>query len=143
MPKKIYNDIPNGYAICQMENCPCAQNCLHQIAYKPLTERDRFLQLINPKFCAPGEQCPHFRDATPVLFACGFKGIQEQITTKQYTAFMKTLKEKFGHNPYYERRRGDYPLTPEEQELILQTLKNVGVAEELKFDRYFESTKWS
>lgn len=57
--------------------------------------------------------------------------------------FSTLLQCHFGRSQYYERRKGDIPLTPGEQELILDVLKQVGVSEELQFDQYEEAMDWS
>ncbi|MDR4037909.1 MAG: DUF6078 family protein, partial [Parabacteroides sp.] len=48
----------------------------------------------------------------------------------------------FGRNPYFERRRGEFPLSPKEQRIVLNALRRVGVTEELRFDHYEESVNW-
>lgn len=52
------------------------------------------------------------------------------------------LRAKFGRNPYFLRRRGERLLPPEEQKFILDTLKQVGVTQEMKFDAYEEKIYW-
>lgn len=142
MPRKLYQDIPVRYAVCQFADCPQSRNCLRQIAYKSLIKSEKFLNLINPKLCTHDTQCRFFRSSAPTLFAFGFKNIQECMLPKQYDFFKKALTKHFGYNLYYERRRGDIPLTPEEQELILQTLKQAGVAKKLDFDHYEKGLDW-
>ena len=44
--------------------------------------------------------------------------------------------------PYFERRRGEFPLSPKEQRIVLNALRRVGVTEELRFDHYEESVNW-
>ena len=61
---------------------------------------------------------------------------------KQYDIFMRILKEQFGHNQYYERRRGNIPIPPEEQKIILAALKEAGINKDLEFDTYEENIRW-
>ena len=35
MPKKLHKEIPIDYAVCQQQDFPRAEKCLHQIAYRP------------------------------------------------------------------------------------------------------------
>ena len=56
---------------------------------------------------------------------------------------MRLLIAHFGRNPYFERRRGAYPLPPKEQEVILKALRQAGVTEELRFDSYEENINWN
>ena len=52
------------------------------------------------------------------------------------------LTNKFGRTYYYERRRGDTALTPKEQRMVLDALKQAGVTEEMKSESYEENIKW-
>ncbi|MDD2953560.1 MAG: DUF6078 family protein [Parabacteroides sp.] len=143
MPKKLHKEIPADYAVCQHPDCPRAGKCLHQIAYQPLIERPvTALRLLNPTLCTRDEACPHFRDSAPVTYARGFTKMQSQMFPAQYRLFMSILVFHFGRNPYFERRRGDSPLSPKEQKLVRNALRRAGVAEDLKFDAYEESVNW-
>ncbi|MEO3239187.1 DUF6078 family protein, partial [Parabacteroides distasonis] len=88
------------------------------------------------------EACPYFRDSAPVTYARGFTGMQSRMFPAQYQQFMSILMSHFGRNPYFERRRGEFPLSPKEQRIVLNALRRVGVTEELRFDHYEESVNW-
>ena len=126
MPKKLHKEIPIDYAVCQQQDCPRAEKCLHQIAY----------------LCTRDGACPYFRDSAPVTYARGFTGMQSRMFPAQYQQFMSILMSHFGRNPYFERRRGEFPLSPKEQRIVLNALRRVGVTEELRFDHYEESVNW-
>ena len=100
------------------------------------------LRLLNPTLCTRDEACPYFRDSAPVTYARGFTGMQSRMFPAQYQQFMSILMSHFGRNPYFERRRGEFPLSPKEQRIVLNALRRVGVTEELKFDHYEESVNW-
>lgn len=142
MPKTLYKEVPVDFAVCQHEDCPRADKCLRQISYKPLLEQNNYLQLVNPNHCTKDDKCPHYRDSTPVTYARGFTKMQQRMYPDQNSTFVSILKGRFGHNPYYERRRGDFALTPREQKFVRYALKRAGVTEELEFDRYEETYNW-
>ena len=52
------------------------------------------------------------------------------------------LTKKFGRTYYYERRRGDTALTPKEQRMMPDALKQAGVTEEMKSESYEENINW-
>ena len=136
-------EIPIDYAVCQQQDCPRAEKCLHQIAYRPLIEQPAtVLRLLNPTLCTRDGACPYFRDSAPVTYARGFTGMQSRMFPAQYQQFMSILMSHFGRNPYFERRRGEFPLSPKEQRIVLNALRRVGVTEELRFDHYEESVNW-
>ena len=55
---------------------------------------------------------------------------------------MYTLIGKFGRNAYFERRRGDSPLSPKEQETVLAALLKAGITENIPFDKYEDIINW-
>ncbi|MRY76020.1 hypothetical protein GKD13_07530 [Parabacteroides distasonis] len=113
------------------------------MAYRPLIEQPAtVLRLLNPTLCTRDGACPYFRDSVPVTYARGFTGMQSRMFPAQYQQFMSILMFHFGRNPYFERRRGEFPLSPKEQRIVLNALRRVGVTEELRFDHYEESVNW-
>ena len=142
MLKRTYSDIPPSYAVCEHADCPKAATCLHQIAYGKLIATEDYLRLLNPQRTPASEDCPHYRDSQPVVYARGFTGMQKRMFPDQYQRFMIFLMGCFSRNGYFERRRGDTPLSPKEQQLVLQALRQAGVTEELPFDKYEENTNW-
>ncbi|MCF0202191.1 MAG: hypothetical protein HUK08_02390 [Bacteroidaceae bacterium] len=142
MSKKFYASIPGNYPVCECGDCPKAANCLHQIAYQKLMESEKYVRLINPRLCTKDDSCIFFRNATPMVYAFGFSNFQKYMLPHQYKMFMEKLIEVFGRNPYYERRRGATAMPKKEQDLILQTLRDVGVTQEMQFDKYIQAPNW-
>ncbi len=99
MPKKLHKEIPIDYAVCQQQDCPRAEKCLHQIAYRPLIEQPAtVLRLLNPTLCTrmglallPRLRSRHLRT--------GFTGMQSRMFPAQYQQFMSILMSHFGRNP--------------------------------------------
>ncbi len=140
--KKITQDVPTDYATCLHSDCLMASSCLRQTAYHRLLETERTLTLLNPLHCTKEDACPHYRSNVPVTFACGFTTFRDKMLPRQYEQFMSILTGKFGRIPYFKRRNGTYILPPHEQETIRQALKDVGITEELDFDRYEQLINW-
>ncbi|MGN0225642.1 MAG: DUF6078 family protein [Prevotella sp.] len=142
MPKKEYTSLPSGYAVCEHIDCKLASTCLHQLAYDQLMQRETYLRLLNPRKCSKDENCEFYRDNKPIVYARGFTNFQKRMFPDQYQKFMRLLIGKFSRNPYFERRRGETALSPKEQEIVLNALKQVGVTEVMKFDGYEENINW-
>lgn len=142
MPKKEYTSLPKDYPVCEHSSCPMAATCLHQTAYSTLMEHEEYLQLINPSRCSKNESCIYYRDSKPVTYARGFTNFQKRMFPDQYSRFMLICIKHWSRNPYFERRRGERSLPPDEQVFILNALKTVGVTEDMKFDSYEENINW-
>ena len=142
MPKKEYTSLPTDYPVCEHRSCPMAATCLHQIAYSTLIAQEEYLQLINPTRYTKNKSCNYYRDCKPVTYARGFTHFQKRMYPDQCSRFMSICINHWSRNPYFERRRGDRSLTPDEQAFILNALKTVGVTEDMTFDSYEENINW-
>lgn len=139
---KAAHSIPRDYPVCMYGDCPLAEKCLHQRAFRGHEEMGTYLRLLNPSKCRKQEGCPHYVDSEPVRFAKGFTGFQKKMYPGQYERFMNALVLHFGRNQYFKRRRGDMLLPPEEQAVIKSVLEKVGADSSLDFDQYVEETYW-
>ena len=137
-----YKDIPKNYPLCMHTDCPKADNCLHQLAFRQHAKLGSYLRLINPAQCTQQDNCPHYADLKPVIFAKGFTNFQKKMFPGQYDKFMSLLILHFGRNAYYLRRRGDILLPPDEQEIIKAALKRSGITTQMEFDEYTEGINW-
>ena len=108
-----------------------------------MQEQIPILQLLNPRQCTKDRKCPHYRDSAPVRYARGFMGMQQKMYPGQYDIFMSALVSQFGRNPYFERRKGERPLSPKEQDIVRRALRKAGVTEQLDFDSYEDSIPWT
>ena len=142
MIKKLFTAVPQDYPVCIHTQCPKAGECLHRIAFEKLRTENTYMRLLNPNRCAADGSCTNFRCNKPVRYARGFTGFQHRMYPDQYDRFMSILIMHFGRNPYYGRRRGTIAMPPEEQELVLQVLRNVGVTVEIQFDSYVDAINW-
>jgi len=142
MTAKICTEIPAGYHLCLHADCPMADSCLHQLAFRRHTELGMYLRLINPSLCTRQAGCPHYADSKPVRFAKGFTQMQKRMYPDQYDKFMTILICHFGRNQYFKRRRGDILISPEEQQAIKIALEKAGVSNPMDFDQYVETINW-
>lgn len=142
MPKTLFKEVPKNYALCLRDDCACAKTCLHRLAYESQRTKSSHLWVINPDCCVPDTSCPYYRDSAPVIFARGFQGMQERMLPAQYRKFRELLSGQSNLNKFYLWRRGEFALSPEEQNQVLWALRQAGVTDELPFDRYEESICW-
>ena len=142
MAKQFYTSAPAGFAVCLHTDCPMADTCLQLIAYPASLEKDNYMNVVNPNKCSKDAKCRYYRSNKPVIYARGFAHFHNHMLPNQYARFTAILISLFGRTSYYDRRRGDVFLTPKEQKIVLDTLKKVGVTENLKFESYQEGINW-
>ncbi len=141
MPKKLHKEIPsttpsasNKIALGRKVPAPDRLPTAHRTTGNRITAAE-------PHPLYRDEACPYFRDSAPVTYARASPEYRADVPA-QYQQFMSILMSHFGRNPYFERRRGEFPLSPKEQRIVLNALRRVGVTEELRFDHYEESVNW-
>ncbi len=140
--KSLYDDMPGTFSLCIQADCPMAAHCLRRIMWNKVPATQGHITIVNPAQTLPYEQCPHHRPDTPVIYAKGFTGMQQQMFPVQYDRFSTRLIGHFGRNAYFERRRGERLCTPKEIIYIRQLLQSLGLPD-MEFDAYVERFNWN
>ena len=143
IPTFQLSDVPGNFALCLNNGCPLAGRCLHHIVRTMVPSKELILHVFNPEAVKGGENCLYFRELKLDRYAKGFTQMQEEMKPGQYTLFSGSLMAYWGRNPYYVRRRGEYLLSPTEQEHVRKVLRQVGVADDLEFDGYVYRINWT
>lgn len=86
--------------------------------------------------------CPYYRPNKKVRYAAGFVSLLESLPHKQMLSVIPGLMRHFSRRTYYRVRKGEWPLSPSEQQVVLNALKRCGVKEPKDFDAYFEEYDW-
>ena len=141
MNKISYKEVPDGYTLCAMDDCPLAGHCLRQMAMQVLTKRLWAVSIVNPRRTQPSYQCEYYRSDEPQIFARGFVAMKEEMLPRQYKVFMTRLQSRFGRTGYFERRRGDKLCSPSEIKFVQEVLDDLGLSH-LGFDAYEEHYEW-
>lgn len=137
------SDVPGNFPLCLNESCPQAKKCLHYMVRKMVPSNQLVLHVFNPEAVKGGEDCEHFRSLEAERYAYGFEGMQSNMLPKQYAAFKELLVARFSRNRFFVRRRGEFPISPKEQEYIRKVLQQIGADPEMDFDRYEERINWT
>jgi hypothetical protein len=103
----------------------------------------RLWRVISPKYQKNQTgDCPYFRPSGKQTYALGFIGMLEQMSYRQMQEAASRLLNHFGRRTYYRVRKGERPLSPNEQKSILNILEQCGIGDPGKFDTYFETYDW-
>ena len=135
-------EVPSGYPLCAVSDCPVAAHCLRQLAMKVLTKQEYIIRIVNPRRTKPSEACEYYRSDEPQVFARGFAAMKEEMLPRQYQVFMNSLKAKFGRTGYFERKRGDRLCSPDDIKAVEAVLKVLGL-QHLGFDAYEQLYNWN
>lgn len=88
-------------------------------------------------------RCRWFDLKMIVVNAYGFSHLYDQVLKRDYTSMRKSITNYLhGTKMYYEYKRGERPLSPEQQQQIQLIVNNFGYDWEVVFDRYAEAYKY-
>ncbi|MDY3884466.1 DUF6078 family protein [Porphyromonas somerae] len=137
MNKEIVNpNPPDNYAICHSESCSLRGHCLHaQVAQRVISEAPTYLVInsAHPSY-REGADCSYYRPDAPELYARGFAKGMNELSRKNYDYCTQHLLRCYSKPQYYRLKRGDRPLSPEEQSGVLEVLHHYGYEGESPFD---------
>ena len=133
--------IPFNYPLCARTECPKAKECLRHVA---LTEcEDAQVTIFNPKFLETSENgCKHYTSTQKVRYAKGMKKVMGELPYKIHERAVTALSLHFSERSYYRIRKGERPLSPDEQKAVRQIIARLGFSEEWDFDAYEEDYLW-
>lgn len=135
--------VPYNYQLCLNKECPQANSCLRQLVEQSMPSDIQSWNIISPKYLATLKgTCPHYRSSTKVRLAKGFAKLLDSLPHKQMQAAIAQLLAYFGRRTYYRVRKGERLLSPSEQKVMLNILKNCGISHHKEFDAYLEEYDW-
>ena len=133
-----FSKVPSWYTLCTNNSCPLKGECLRHLTAQNAPDDLEMAKCVMPKALRNGE-CQWFDKITIGTWAAGFSHLFDKVMKKDYTVMRKNLTS-YLHGPriYYEYKRGERALSPEEQQTIRDYVKSMGYDWEVEFDRYFE-----
>ena len=133
-----FSRVPSWYVLCTNNNCPLKDNCLRHLAGKNAPDNLEIASCVMPKTLKNGD-CRWFDKITIDVWAAGFSHLYDKVMKKDYTTMRKAITNYLhGAKIYYEYKRGERALSPDEQQWIRNYVKSMGYDWEVEFDRFFE-----
>ncbi len=123
-------------------SCKHSSECIRYQTYLNTSEDTPEILVVNPRALKPGQPCPNHAIQVTVPYAFGFAAILDRIPRADAKAIHAELALYFGRNPYYERRNGSRPISPAEQEHIIQTFRQHGITTPDIFERIESRQEW-
>ncbi len=136
-----FSDVPSWYALCTNSLCPFQGRCLRFMAARYAPANVETALCVLPKALNEKEnKCRWIDPMKVVVMAAGFEHLYDRVMKKDYTTMRKGITTYLhGTKSYYEYKRGDRVLSPEQQKWINDYVSSFGYDWEVIFDRYFES----
>lgn len=138
-----YTQVPYGYGVCASSDCPKASTCLRHLALEHAPLKYPFLPTLTPqKLAAMKGNCEYYCPNTYVRYAKGFTRTTESLVVRDAGTFRWRLISHFGRKNYYLARKGEYLLSPADQQFIIDQAKSFGLKLDDYFDEYVERYAW-
>lgn len=143
MDNQDYSQYPKSYLLCFLDGCKLKEQCSHYIAGQHIRDDDYMGYAVLPPMLSRKDGCPHYHKLRTFKGAWGFDTLFDNVKYKDAAALRNGLKAYPGGNGTYSRyKRGLHLLTPEQQEWIIDLLKNCGYTDNLRFDHYKDVIDW-
>ena len=131
-----------GKAVCVKEDCRLKETCIRLRLYRELPSNNVTMNIINPRLATGDETCTMYIHTAQVKVCYGFLGLMKRKLSQQDAAWLRdVLMDEFGKNPYYERRNGKRPISPQEQQYIQDLLTQRGLNIPKPFDKLVDEER--
>lgn len=126
MQQLTYSLAPRDWAICFQDDCPMKDTCLRYaiacLAPAGLTHHSTVLPAARQD-----DHCSLFASKEPVQLAHGMKRLLPRAAHGELSKLREGMYAIFGStSQYYRYRRGEWPITPEQQRRVEQLLSKYG-----------------
>jgi hypothetical protein len=131
------------YLVCFMDDCPLHEQCLRWQVGQYVNANLPAYNAVNPRNPKNGgEECVMYRPSRRVLMKRGFTNMYHEMPGYMEHRIRKALIKEFGHKRYFEMRKGDRLVTPEQQQLITATCRHYGWQGTIVYDGEQEEWAW-
>lgn len=137
------SQVPYYWTYCFLSDCPRREACMRYQAGLRVPEEKTELQCVLPRVLQM-EKCPQYLPIRKVRTAYGFTNIFREVKEKDLKAMKKELASYLGcKSTFYNYRKGERPITPQQQEWISEMFRRYGYTGELQYDKYKETYVFS
>lgn len=138
-----YSKVPFQFGLCAITDCPLADTCLRRVAFEHTPADVHFPPTLNPKTAkTKTKQCKYYRSNKKLRYGKGFIRTTEALTVKVSGKFRYTLIARWGFKKYYQKRKGETLLSPDEQAEVIELAKRLDLHMDDYFDAYVEEYDW-
>lgn len=145
MPKKSHTtNTPSAHFLfCLNGSCAHRKECLRALGVDLVGEREA-IRALNPSHYSSGadEECAYFKPCTMQRLGWGIKTLLGNLRYNQSQQLREALKAHYPYATFYRMLDGKVPFCPADQQFVADTMRNLGLSDELVFDRYTEVFVW-
>lgn len=134
MQQLTFSLAPHNWAICFQDDCPMKDTCL-RYAIARLAPADLTRHVTVLPAARQGDRCSLFATKEPVEIAHGMMHLLPRAAGGELSKLREGMYAIFGStSQYYRYRRGEWPITPEQQRRVANLLLKHGFKRPPRFD---------
>ena len=134
-----FKDVSPMLPLCFCDECPLATDCLSHAIGQQVPHDKTFGRAVYPTAYKNNDRCPHYKKVRAIRAAYGFAPLFREVKLKDAALLRSAMYDYLGSRSYYYRyNSGEYLLTPEQQEWILNLFRRHGYTQGLEFEGYVE-----
>jgi hypothetical protein len=132
-----------SYLVCFIDSCPLREECLRWLVGQYADTTPMALTAVNPRNPQiGGDGCIMFRRKERAVMKRGFTRLYREMPTYMEQNIRQMLIAIFTRKKYFEMRRGDRLITPEQQQDILDVCRRYGWTGPIAYDGEAEDWLW-
>ncbi len=136
-------DKVDHYTICFIDHCPLHRQCLRWLVGKYADSTRDVYTSINPHNpLMASDSCPQFRQNIRVVMKKGFTNMYHDMPGYLEKQIRDQLIIKFGRKQYFEMRKGERLITPDQQKMFEKVVRANGWQGPINFDGEEEDWLW-
>ena len=139
----IMREKVSGYLVCFIDGCPLHKTCLRWVVGQYANQQTVAYTAINPRNPMMGnDSCPKYREMVRVKMMRGMTQFYHEMPGFMERDIRNSLIAHFGRTRYFQMRKGERLITPDQQKVIEQVMRANNWQGPIKFDGEVEDYLW-
>lgn len=139
----IMREKAENYLVCFIDGCPLRESCLRWVAGQYVDPKLMVRTAINPRNPLMGvEGCPKYREKVCVKMMRGMTRLYHEMPGYMESGIRNELIAHFGRKRYFQMRKGEVLINPDDQQFIAQVCQKHGWTAPLVYDGEEEDWLW-
>ena len=137
-------DVPSSWLICYNNECPMRDECLRYYVAPIVGSNLDHGPAVYPSALVDGK-CRFYVDKQPIRLAWGFRPLFTKVRHEDYATLRWKVMALFSSDSkFFRYNRGDFKLTPEQQQEVLDIFRRKGYdTTDMHFAHYEDTYKFN
>lgn len=141
--EKAFSEKAGHYLVCFIDQCPLHEQCLRWLVGRYADTKAPAYIAVNPNNPDNGgDHCKMFRQNVRVVMKRGLTQLYHEMPTYVERGIRHQLISCWGRRQYFEMRKGDRLITPQQQQHVAEACRQHGWHGPITYDGEQEDWLW-